>query len=399
MKRNLTLVLILVAVLVVLVFINERRKQQEDTEEAIQPPVIVGDPSLAGDHTGLGLVLPEHFGIQKFVEDVPGARVMAWDGMGNLWISQTSEDAITKITVQNGNPTKKEKVFSRLKRPHGIAFDPQDGNVLYFAEEDKISQVNIATEPLNPVVIKDGLPTGGRHVTRTIKFGPDDRLYLSVGSSCNVCIEDNEYRAKIFSMKKDGSDFKELARGLRNSVFFTWSYLDGKMWATDMGSDHLGDDLPPDEINVIQQDGNYGWPNCYGKNNHDSDFDKNVYIRNPCMDPYEISSHIDLPAHTAVLGLDFIPEEGWPSSLWYDLIVASHGSSERSEKIGYKLLHVKLDAKGNYEGTEDFISGWLQDDEVLGRPVDVLIQPGGQMYVSDDKSGVIYKVTYNGPQE
>jgi len=193
-------------------------------------------------------------------------------------------------------------------------------------------------------------------------------------------------------MKKDGSDFKEFARGLRNTVFFRWSYIDGKMWATEMGRDNLGDDLPPDEINIIKQEGDYGWPICYGKNIHDSGFDKNVYIRDPCAD--KIPSYIDLQAHSAPLGLAFVPEEGWPQDYWYNLFVTYHGSWNRSEPTGYKVVRIKLDDKGNYLGTEDFITGWLTKSGALGRPVDILVQPGGIMYITDDKAGVIYKVTY-----
>ena len=207
-------------------------------------------------------------------------------------------------------------------------------------------------------------------------------------------------------MKEDGSDFKKVASGLRNSVFFDWSYVDGKMWATEMGRDNLGDNLPPDEINIISGPStdargqssipNFGWPICYGKNIHDTNFDKNQYIQDPCNN--KIPSYIDLPAHSAPLGLAFIPEEGWPEDYWYDLIVAFHGSWNRSEPTGYKLARIKLNDKGEYEGMEDFISGWLAVDgkTSLGRPVDVIAQSGGIMYVSDDKAGVIYKIQYLG---
>ena len=208
-------------------------------------------------------------------------------------------------------------------------------------------------------------------------------------------------------MNADGSDFKEYARGLRNAVFFTWSYVDGRMWATEMGRDYLGDYLPPDEINIISLSTpkvsgrnsipNFGWPTCYGKNIHDTDFDKNTYIRNPCMEPFEAPSYIDLPAHSAPLGLAFVPEEGWPQEYWYNLFVSYHGSWNRTVPDGYKVVRMKLDAKGNYLGVEDFITGWLTpDNQALGRPVDILVQPGGMMYISDDKAGVIYRVTYFG---
>lgn len=332
------------------------------------------------------------FNIEIFAENLPGARVIRQDDLGNMWVSRPSDGVVTLLEIQNGKVINQYDIFKGLNKPHGLALNPQEPHMLYIAETDKISRVRLYTEAEMEKIAD--LPGGGNHFTRTIGFGPDNRLYVSIGSSCNVCHETDPRRAKIFSMKKDGSDFKEHARGLRNAVFFTWSYVDGRMWATEMGRDLLGDDLPPDEINITSQNKNYGWPTCYGKNIHDTEFDKNTYIRNPCMEPFETQSYIDIPAHSAPLGLAFVPEEGWPEEYWYNLLVAYHGSWNRTEPTGYKVVRVKLDANGNYFGTEDFITGWLAEDgSVIGRPVDILIQPGGVMYISDDKAGIIYKVS------
>ena len=206
-------------------------------------------------------------------------------------------------------------------------------------------------------------------------------------------MEDDERRAAIYSMNKDGSDFKQYATGLRNAVFFAWSEVDGRMWTTEMGRDFLNDDLPPDEINIIYEGENYGWPFCYGTGTHDITFDISQDAARFCANE-AAPSYINLPAHVAPLGLAFVREEGWPQDMWYDLIVAEHGSWNRSEPVGYKLTRLKLDAAGNFLGEEDFITGWLTEDGALGRPVDVLIQPGGIMYVTDDHAGVIYRITY-----
>lgn len=318
--------------------------------------------------------------------------------MGNFWVSQTSRGVISLLTVNAGKVTSQKQVFTKLKNPHGLAVDPQDSTILYIAEETKISKTQVISNGAlvaKPTLQKIAdLPAGGRHFTRTLGFGPDDRLYVSIGSTCDVCEEKDPRHATIYSMKKDGSDFKLVSKGLRNSVFFTWSYLDGRMWATEMGRDNLGDNLPPDEINIIKEGGNYGWPICYGKNIHDDQFDKKTYIRNPCEEPTELPSTVDLPAHSAPLGLAFVPEEGWPQKYWYNLLVAYHGSWNRSEPTGYKVVRIILDDKGNYQGSEDFITGWLDEGDSIGRPVDILTQPGGIMYMTDDKSGVIYKVSY-----
>jgi len=359
-----------------------------------EPPISDGlSDNQLPDTSATPITIGAGFSIETFAKDLAGARVMARDGFGNFWVSQPSEGRVSLVTVEEGKVTRVDPVFRGLNRPHGLAIDPQNAFLLYIAETDKISRVPINRDgPMEKIA---DLPAGGGHFTRTIAFGPDDRLYVSIGSSCNVCNEDDPRRAAIYSMERDGSDFRPVATGLRNAVFFDWSYIDGRMWATEMGRDNLGDDLPPDEINIVEEGKNYGWPICYGKNIHDTNFDKNTYIRNPCEEPFEMPSYINIEAHSAPLGLVFVPEEGWPEEYWYDLFVAYHGSWNRSVPTGYKIARIPLDDKGRKTGPiEDFISGWLTaDGRVLGRPVDILLEPGGMMYISDDHSGVIYKVT------
>jgi glucose/arabinose dehydrogenase len=349
------------------------------------------------NNTDYPLTLPDGFDISVAAKGLNGVRVMAFDDRGNLWVSQTSEGVVTRLRVNTstGDFDLKEDVFTGLRKPHGLAFDYRDYSKLYIAEEHRVVVADLSAGSVIQKIAD--LPTeGGGHSTRTIEFGPDGRLYVSIGSSCNVCNESDERRSAIYSMNADGSDFKQFARGLRNAVFFDWSYVDGRMWATEMGRDFLGNNSPPDELNVIQEGANYGWPYCYGKNVRDTNFG-GTQGDNPCVEPAFMPSTVDLQAHSAPLGLAFVPEEGWPEDMWYNLIVAYHGSWNRTEPTGYKLVKIKLDAQGNYSGTEDFITGWLTPDGVLGRPVDVLIQPGGVMYVSDDKAGVVYKITYQNP--
>lgn len=359
----------------------------------------------AVNSTDFPLTLPNGFSISILAKDLPGVRDIVQDSFGNLWVSQTASGKITQIEIQNGKVVRKNEIFRNLDRPHGLVLD---GTMLYFAEETKVSRVPLYSD--GSIEKLADLPQGGRHYTRSLHAASDGRLYVSIGSTCDVCYEKDERIGTIYSMEKDGSDFKQVAKGLRNSVFMATNPIDGKLWATEMGRDNLGDNLPPDEINIIdvipsgelgassadsrQNPEDYGWPVCYGKNIHDTDFDKNTYIQNPCNG--KIPSHIDLPAHSAPLGLAFVPEEGWPDGLGNDLLVAFHGSWNRSEPTGYKIARVKLDGKGNMQGMEDFISGWLFKDgkTSLGRPVALLALPGGIMYVTDDKAGVVYQVQY-----
>lgn len=344
------------------------------------------------NNTDMPLQLPSGFSISIFAKDLPGARVMVFDELGNLWVSQTSQGIISRLELQGEKVVKQEVVLSGLKKPHGLAFDLEDSTLLYFAEENKISKVRI--NPLGtPEKIID-LPGGGNHFTRTLGFGPDGRLYVSIGSSCNVCNEKDSRRAKIFSLQKDGKDFKEFATGLRNSVFFTWHPHTEKIWATDMGRDLIGDDIPSDEINIVEQGKDYGWPYCYGKNIPDP-FGKDIPAG---LCGTRAPSHIDIQAHSAPLGLAFIPEQGWPEEYKNNLLVAYHGSWNRSTPTGYKIVRYRLDKQGNIQDSakaEDFITGWLTDnEEALGRPVDIAVKPNGIIYISDDKAGVIYKVWY-----
>lgn len=351
----------------------------------------------ADNKTDMPLNLPPGFSISIFAKDLPGARVMRIDRFGNMWVSRTSDGAVALLEIDRdtGKIAHQGDVFRDFRKPHGLAFDPRPGRelALYIAEEHRVRRFATYSEDPGETVLS--LPdSGGGHFTRTIAFGPDGTLYISVGSSCNVCREADPRRATILRYDLEAQRSEIFARGLRNAVFLAWDSF-GRMWATEMGRDWLGDDLPPDEINIVEQGSDYGWPICYGKNIHDGDFDTNVYIRDPCAD--KIPSAIDIPAHSAPLGLAFIPPQSpWPEEYWYDLLVSYHGSWNRSESTGYKVMRHRFDAAGNYQGVEDFITGWIGPSGALGRPVDIVIRPDGAMYLSDDKAGVIYKILWRG---
>lgn len=341
--------------------------------------------------------LPPGFSASLFARDLPGVRVLTRDERGTLVASLMDEGKIVALPDLNadGVADSKEVVLEGLHAPHGILFK---GEKLYVALTDAVISYDYAPQTYtasNRTKLLD-LPSGRGHSSRTlhrISTQAGERLLISIGSSCNVCDEQEPYRATIVSANFDGSDPKVYARGLRNSVFMETHPVTGEVWATDMGRDLLGDDLPPDEINIITEDKNYGWPICFGRNIHDENFDAGkVYIRAPCSLPFEQPSHIDIPAHSAPLGISFFPEEGWPEEWWYDALVAYHGSWNRSVPTGYKIVRMKLDAKGNYEGAEDFMIGFLKGDDALGRPVDIMIEPGGTILVSDDRAGVIYRI-------
>lgn len=376
----------------------------------------IGRPSEDITHIievgGAPLTLPKNFSISIFAEGLPGARVMRFDPFGNMWISQTNQGTVSLLEMEDGNVRAAYPIFRDLKKPHGLLFGAGEQQfALYIAEEDKIIRAHTYSEG-PPEKIIDLPDSGGGHFTRTLEWLPGEenkKMLVSIGSSCNVCYEDDLRRATIMLLDLETRKLTPFASGLRNSVFMTVHPVIGEIWATEMGRDLLGDDIPPDEINIVEQSKDYGWPICYGKNIRDSDFDKNVYIKSPCEEPEKIPSYIDIPAHSAPLGLAFVPEEGWPEDYWYNLLVSYHGSWNRSIPTGYKVVRYKLDAQGKLLSVEDFITGWLVEPkrasptdgvvinvgDALGRPVDILIQPGGVMYISDDKAGVIYRVVYD----
>ena len=354
--------------------------------------------------------LAEGFVMSVFANGITDARVIALDPHGTMLVSEPSLGKIVALPDQDGNgiADKIVTVATGLNKPHGMAFrctnaTTPDVCALYVAETDKLSIFQYDATSMkasSPTKLLD-LPTNGlnMHFTRSLLFMPapqENTLLISVGSSCNVCNEDNGMRAKILAYDITTKKMEEFAHGVRNSAFMQIHPVTGAIFATENGRDGLGNDVPPDEVNIIQKGKNYGWPNCYGKNIHDTLFDKNTYIRNPCMDPLETPSYIDLQAHSAPLGLAFVPEEDWPEEYWHNLFVAYHGSWNREIPTGYKIVRIKLDAQGNVlkdSHPADFITGWLRSDgKRIGRPVDIKIFPGGVMYVSDDQAGVIYRI-------
>jgi len=351
------------------------------------------------DSVDFPLTLPKGFSISIFARDLGPARVMAWDENGVLLVSITKEGKVIALPDRDkdGKADETVTVIENLNRPHGLVFQ---GEKLYIAESDQVAVYEYDDESFqtkNKKKVID-LPNGGQHFSRTILFDDSDRLLTSVGSTCNACVESDWRRAAVLVSNADGSNVKAFASGLRNAVFMAIHPTTREVWVTEMGRDLLGDDLPPDEINILREDDNFGWPTCYGDNIHDTQYDRNTYIRNPCEEPFELPSYIDLQAHSAPLGLAFVPPSagGWPEQFRDDLLVAYHGSWNRTVPTGYKIMRFELDETGTYLGREDFISGWLKDGGALGRPVDILIEPRGIMYISDDKAGVIYRVTYKG---
>ncbi len=332
--------------------------------------------------SNLGLSLPQNYKIEVFAKNLPGARDLEFSPGGILLVSLTGTGKV--VAVKKDGTT--QEILSGLQRPHGLAF--YQGK-LFVAEETQVVRYNWGESNLQATKDKVlfPLPKGGNHFTRSLVFDKNGQLFVSIGSTCNVCQEKDSRYASIMVSDAEGNKPRIYANGLRNSVFMAINPITSDLWATDMGRDLIGDNIPPDEINIIKEGNNYGWPTCYGDRVHDNNFDPQNNGRcNPTIPPtYEI------PAHSAPLGLVFINSPLFPQDWQGDLLVSYHGSWNRSTPTGYKVVHLKV--KGNtITGAEDFLSGFLKGNQTIGRPVDVIIN-NAALYVSDDKAGIIYRIT------
>jgi glucose/arabinose dehydrogenase len=352
----------------------------------------------AENKTGLPLMLPDQLSISVFARDLNAPREIIFDPKGRIVASIPSQGKVVLLPDENkdGLSDRTVTLISNLNRPNGLAFHCTGGTDcrIFIAEVNQVTSYAYDSASLALTDKKKliDLPSGGNHTSRTLLIHSSNdsaRLLVATGSSCNVCYEKDNIRTKILSMNLDGGDVQTFASGLRNAVFMTRSPFANQIWATEMGRDLLGDDLPPDELNILEPEKDFGFPLCFGRNIHDTNFDKNTYIQDPCNG--KTAPHIEFPAHSAPLGLAFIPES-WPEYKG-DLLVAFHGSWNRSQPTGYKIVRYDLDGQGNVLGVTDFISGWLKDGAALGRPVDLEFDSSGSLYISDDKAGVMYKVS------
>lgn len=350
-------------------------------------------PGSAENATDFPLKLPDGFRIDIFAKDLGAVRVLVRDPAGTMVASIPKAGLVIALpdTDKDGKADRSVPILENLSQPHGLAFA---GDRFFVAENDQVTSYvyDGATHTTTDRTVVMSLPGSGSHLTRSL-FVHNDRLLVAIGSSCNACEESDDLRGSIQSIALDGTNPRPFATGLRNSVFQARHPLTGEIWGTEMGRDLLGDDLPPDEINILREGADYGWPYCYGGNIHDQTVDPGQGV--DCTTPAHEPSTIDLPAHSAPLGLTFLHGSGWPDDWQNNLIVAFHGSWNRTVPTGYKLVRYQADDQGILQAS-DFVSGWLTPEGALGRPVSLLADPDGNLYLSDDKANLIYRIHYQG---
>lgn len=360
--------------------------------------IVGGDANAATPASPENLHVPPGFSLTRFATGLPNARFMRVTRRGDVIISQPREGKVTLVHADangDGLSDGSTVLLSGLNRPHGLAL--RDG-YLYVGEMTAVARVRFdeATRTISgePERVITGLPSGGNHWTRSIGFGPDGFLYVSVGSSCNVCIEEDARRAALLRFDPTTWKGAVFASGLRNSVGFAWRATSDapdaprELFATDNGRDLLGDNFPPCELNRVVEGAFYGWPFANGDRVKDPDFGEG----------HEAQIAASLPpahkfgAHNAPLGIAFLEAASTAAAYRGAALVALHGSWNRTSKDGYKVVSLHWDASGGIT-QRDFLTGFLNNEVVSGRPVDVAQAPDGAIYVSDDFTGSIYRIT------
>ena len=335
--------------------------------------------------------LPPGFTIELLAR-VPGAREMAFGARGTLFVGSTWGDVYAVSYDANGGHATVRTIASGLRQPVGVAF--RDGTLYVSAVSRILRLPDIEAHldrPPQPVVVSDRFPTDGAHGWKFIAFGPDGKLYVPVGAPCNICEPDRDRYANIMRMNADGSNLEVYARGIRNSVGFDWDPRTGALWFTNNGRDNMGDDVPPDTLNVAPKPGlDFGYPYCHAGTIADPEFGR----KRPCADFAKPAQ--PLGAHVASLGMRFYTGTQFPRAYRDQIFIAEHGSWNRSAKVGYRVTLVRLDANRKPVSYEPFAEGWLQGQQVLGRPADVAVAPDGSLLIADDAAGAIYRVRYRG---
>lgn len=339
--------------------------------------------------------LPPNFEISVWAEDVPNARSLALGDNGTVFVGNRQGDKVYALRDNNKDGKADEKFIlaKGLRMPNGVAF--KDGD-LYVAEVSKIHRFkNIEKNLSNPSseVIFDQFPDKAHHGWKFIAFGPDGKLYVPVGAPCNIC-EPDEIFASITRIDVNSASIKPeiFAKGVRNSVGFDWHPVTKELWFTDNGRDMMGDDIPDCELNHAPQKGmHFGYPYWHAGDVKDPEFGNKGKEKNAYTAPAA-----KLGAHTAPLGMRFYTGSQFPEKFRNNIIVAKHGSWNRSKKVGYQLTHITINGQNKVVKEEVFAEGWLDKDsqEVWGRPVDVLQLADGSILVSDDMSNCIYRISY-----
>ena len=353
------------------------------------------------------LNLPDGFGISVAAQGLKRVRFMARSPDDRIFVTDmynlTDNKRGVVYILEDFDPATRQfkkltKYLTGLRNPNSVAFytDEAGVNWFYLALTDHLVRYRYEASSEAPSGGPEVLATfpdyglgykyGGWHLTRTIAVGGNGKIYVAVGSSCNACEEKEEVRASIVEMDPDGKNQRYYARGLRNAVGLRW--IDGRLWATNMGSDHLGDNRPADTFYSIEEETNYGWPYCFQAGSKVF-ADPKFNLRSRKFDRRKVPvAHTPFPAHSSPLGLEYFDSTS-DAALANSFLVALHGSTKRTLRRGYKVVKIEESASGT---VEDFITGFYDGTKINGRPADIFSFGKNAFLLTDDHSGVVYYV-------
>lgn len=375
--------------------VSRVRMRGAPTRFAVLALMLLAAVTPAAAQPGPKLKVPPGFAIDVFADKVGSVRFMAIDPAGTLLVSEPSSGRVLALPDKNadGKADSVKVVVTGLDQPHGLAF--RDG-ALTIAETSRVQRFAYdpgAMKATQPTLLAR-LPSGGGHWTRTVVYGPDGAMYVSVGSSCNVCRESDHHRAAILRYNPDGSGERLFSTGLRNAVGLAIHPQTGALWATVNERDWRGDDVPPDYITEVLDGSRHGWPDCMtvrGKVQVDTSFIKAA----KCDDV--VPPTLEIQAHSAPIGLAFYTGTQFPQEYRGSLFVAYRGSWNRTLPTGYKIVRIRFQDGHPTGAPEDFATGWLERTSSWGRPVDLVVGRDGALYLSDQGAGRIYRISYRQP--
>lgn len=338
---------------------------------------------------------PAGFSVTAFAEGLGEARMLVARGPF-VYVTRPTEGDVLRLqdTDGDGVADDRETVVAQLPLVHGIVFR---GDQVYLATDTRLLTASVDSNgligALNPII--EDLPDGGQHPRRTLGIGPDDQLYISVGSSCDACEESNPQHATMLRATLDGTSRSIFASGLRNTIGFGWHPQTDQLWGMDHGSDWRGDDLPPEELNAINLGENYGWPYCYGDRQIDPVIQDPPSGSKAAYCAATATPTLQARAHEAPIGMVFYSGIGFPAEYQGDAFVAMHGSWNRFPPTGYKVVRIVYDA-GVPQRFEDFVTGFLIEGggATFGRPAGITVGADGSLLFSDDSNGVLYRVRH-----
>jgi glucose/arabinose dehydrogenase len=328
------------------------------------------------------------FKIELYASGMANARSLALGDKGTVFVGSRLVDKVYAITEKDGKREVKV-VASGLYRPNGVAFK---NGTLYIAELSQISKIEGIEDKLDnppkPTVIYSDLPKDEAHGWKYLAIGPDNKLYFEVGQPCNNCIPDDKH-GQMRRINLDGSGMEVIARGIRNTVGFDWHPGSKEMYFTDNSRDWMSEDLPNDELNRITKVGlHFGSPFCYqgdipdpefGWGRKCSEFEPPIKLMGP---------------HAAALGMKFYTGGSFPAKYKNQLLVARHGSWNKTNKFGGDVVLVNIKKDGTAGEIEPFVTGFLENNSYVGRPVDILVMKDGAVLISDDWNGAVWRVSY-----